>query len=110
MPTIQKAPSSFSISNHAFTRIAERLSLMGMTRVALKNALAAAVKDGKYIYRDPERNNNVFQCWLETDSKKREELFVVVADDGCVVTVIDQRHVFKNRAVKWGIKSSSTNH
>ncbi len=105
MPTIQKMSKAFTVSNHAFTRIAERLSWIQLSKTALKSALARAVKTGQYVYRDPERHNNVFQCWLEIDQEKREQLFVVVADDGCVVTVIDKRHVFKNRYAKWGIKS-----
>ncbi len=102
MSEIQKR-LTFSVSNHAFDRVAERLAMLGVDRVALKAQLAEAVKAGRYIYRDVERNNSVFRCWLETDRKKKEELFVVMADDGCVVTVIDRDHVFRNRAKKWGL-------
>lgn len=99
MSTIQKH-STITISKHAAERIAERLGMVGIGFGELKAKLAEAIKQGKYKERQAT-NRSVFQCWMDTDRKKREELFIVVADDGCVVTVIDGHHVYRNRARRW---------
>lgn len=90
-----------SISNHARTRIAERLGMQNCSLADLKTKLSEALKRGEYRERQVNTDRSVFRCLIDTDRAKREELFVVLSDDNCVVTVIDRKHVFRNRYRRW---------
>lgn len=102
MSTIQKEKKSpnLTISKHALDRIEKRLGMSGHLVSDLKARIGQALLAGKYIERQLP-NRSVFRCLMETDRKRREELFIVVSDDNCVLTIIDKHNLFDNRAKRW---------
>ncbi len=100
MSTIQKKQPSLTISKHAVERIEKRIGMTGHPLSELKVRLTEAIAAGVYVEHQPP-NRSVFKCWMETDRRKREQLFIVISNDNCVLTIIDKHSLFKNRERRW---------